>query len=188
MLFYVKKSLWLDLSVTLLLASLGYLGMQHFSLPLSFSLSPESCAQGFAGFLLIMAWTFLVQKGYAVARNPAYSESLTDTLAKEYSGTSISHAVAGGLTAAFGEELFFRGFIQGRWGILAGSVAFGLAHLGRKDIRVISYWSYIHGLLFGLTYHFTGNLAVPVIAHGLFDLGGVIYFQQRLRNKLSCKY
>jgi membrane protease YdiL (CAAX protease family) len=32
---------------------------------------------------------------------------------------------------------------------------------------------------------FTGNLAVPVITHGLFDLGGVIYFQQRLHNKPS---
>jgi membrane protease YdiL (CAAX protease family) len=185
MLFYVKKSLWLDLSVTILLGSLGYLGMQFFSLPFAFSLSVQSCAQGCVGFLLIMAWTFLVQKGYAIAKGRAYAETLTDALAKEYSGTSLFHAIAGGLTAAFGEELFFRGLIQGGGGLLAGSVAFGLAHVGKKDIRVVSYWSYIHGLLFGLTYHYTGNLAVPVIAHGLFDLGGVIYFQRRLGNKLS---
>jgi membrane protease YdiL (CAAX protease family) len=185
MLFYVKKSLGLDLTVTILLGSLGYSGMQYFSVPFRFSLSAESCVQGFASFLLIMSWTFLVQKGYAVAKGHEYAKNLTDALAKEYLGTSFFHAFFGGLTAAFGEELFFRGFIQGRWGLFAGSVAFGLAHLGKKDIRVISYWSYIHGLLFGLAYRFTGNLAVPVIAHGLFDLGGVIYFQQRLRNKPS---
>jgi membrane protease YdiL (CAAX protease family) len=183
MLFYAKKSLWLDLSVTIVLASLGYLGMKHFSIPFIFSLSARSCAQGFCAFLLIMAWTFLVQKGYAIAKGRKYAETLTDALAKEYSGTSRFHALAGGLTAAFGEELFFRGFIQGRWGLLAGSVAFGLAHLGKKDIRIISYWSYVHGLLFGLSYYSTGNLTVPVIAHGLFDLGGVVYFQQRMGNK-----
>jgi membrane protease YdiL (CAAX protease family) len=185
MLFYVKKSLWLDLTVTILLGSLGYLGMQHFSVPLRFSLSVRSCAQGFVTFLLIMSWTFLVQKSYAIAKGHEYAENLTDALAKEYLGTSFFHAVFGGLTAPLGEELFFRGFIQGQWGLIAGSVAFGLAHLGKKDIRIVSYWSYIHGLLFGLAYRFTENLAVPVIAHGLFDLGGVIYFQQRLRSKPS---
>jgi membrane protease YdiL (CAAX protease family) len=104
-------------------------------------------------------------------------------LAKEYLATSLFHAFFGGLTAAVGEEVFFRGFIQNRWGLVAVSFAFGLAHFGKKDIRIVSYWSYVHGLLFGLSYEVTNNLAVPVIAHGLFDLGGVIYFQQRLPNK-----
>jgi len=54
---------------------------------------------------------------------------------------------------------------------------------GKRDIRAIRYSSYVHGLLFGGSYQLTGNLVVPVIAHGLFDLGGVIYFQQRLRKK-----
>jgi membrane protease YdiL (CAAX protease family) len=185
MLFYVKKSLWLDLSVTLLLGSLGYIGIHYFSLPITFSVSPKSCGQGFLSFLLIMAWTFLVQKAYAVVKGHEYAEALTNSLTKEYLGTSLFHAVFGGLTAAFGEELFFRGFIQGQWGLIAGSLAFGLAHLGKKDIRIVSYWSYVHGLLFGVTYYLTGNLAVPVIAHGLFDLGGVIYFQRRLRKQRS---
>jgi membrane protease YdiL (CAAX protease family) len=66
-----------------------------------------------------------------------------------------------------------------------GSVTFGLAHFGKKDIRVVSYWSFIHGLLFGLSYQLTQNLAVPVIAHGLFDLGGVTYFQRLMRQRES---
>jgi len=110
MLFYVKKSLWLDLIVTILLGGLGYLGMQYFSVPFRFSLSAESCVQGFASFLLIMSWTFLVQKGYAVAKGQEYAKNLTDVLAKEYLGTSFFNAFFGGLTAALGEELFFRGF------------------------------------------------------------------------------
>jgi membrane protease YdiL (CAAX protease family) len=183
MLFYVKKSLGLDLSVTLFLGVVGYSGIVYFSLPVTFLFNLESCAAGVASFLVIMGWTFLVQKGYALIKGNAYAEALTDALAKEYLGTSLLHAFLGGLTAAVGEEVFFRGFIQNRWGLLAGALAFGLAHLGKKDIRIVSYWSYVHGLLFGGSYYLTGNLAVPVIAHGLFDLGGVVYFQQRLRKR-----
>lgn len=185
MLFYVKKSLWLDLTATMLLGGLGYWGMQHFSVPITLSLTLTSFLQGFLSFLLIMSWTFAVQKGYALVKGREYAENLTDVLAKEYVGTSLFHAVFGGLTAALGEEIFFRGFIQGKWGLIPGSIAFGIAHFGKRDIRIVSYWSYIHGLLFGLPYLFTGNLAVPMIAHGLFDLGGVVYFYQRLRNEPS---
>jgi membrane protease YdiL (CAAX protease family) len=70
-------------------------------------------------------------------------------------------------------------------GLVVGSVTFGLAHFGKKDIRVVSSWSFIHGFLFGLSYHFTRNLAVPVVAHGLFDLGGVVYFQRLMLNKTT---
>src|SRR5689334_5712201 len=128
MLFYVKKSLALDLTVTLLLGALGYFGIVYFSLPVAFWFSLKSCAAGFASFLIIMGWTFLVQKSYGFIKGNAYADSLTDALAKEYLGTSLIHAFLGGLTAAVGEEIFFRGFIQTRWGLLAGALAFGLAH------------------------------------------------------------
>ena len=185
MLFYVKKYLWLDLTVTLLLGGIGYWGIRYFSLPFNLALNWFSVLQGFGSFLLIAAWTFLVQKGYAIAKGNDYAEILTESLAKEYFGTSFAHAVAGGLTAALGEELFFRGFVQGKWGLVVGSVTFGLAHFGKKDIRVVSSWSFVHGFLFGLSYHFIRNLAVPVVAHGLFDLGGVVYFQRLMLNKTT---
>jgi membrane protease YdiL (CAAX protease family) len=183
MLFYVKKYLWLDLAVTLLLGGIGYWGIWHFSLPFNIALNQLTLLQGFVSFLLIAAWTFAVQKGYALLKGDEYAQNLTEALAKEYLGTSILHALLGALTAALGEELFFRGFIQGKWGLVAGSVTFGLAHFGKKDIRVVSYWSFIHGLLFGLSYEVTGNLFVPIIAHGLFDFGGVVYFQGLMREQ-----
>jgi membrane protease YdiL (CAAX protease family) len=182
MLFYAKKYLWLDLVVTVLLGGIGYWGVTSLAIPVPFALTPLSVLQGFAGFLVITLWTFAVQKGYAIVKGNAYAEAITTSLAKEYFSTSWMHAVAGGLTAALGEELFFRAFIQGQWGVIAGSVAFGILHVGGKDIRVVSYWSYVHGLLFGLSYSLTENFVVPVITHGLFDLGGVLYFQM-LRDK-----
>lgn len=185
MLFYVKKNLWLDLTVTLLLGGLGCFGIQYFSLPFDLLFTPIVAWQGFLSFLVIMAWTFLVQQGYALAKGRVYAKNLTEALAKEYAGSSTLNAIAAGLTAALGEELFFRGFIQQKWGLLVGSVLFGFAHYGKKDIRVVSHWSYIHGLLFGLSFRFTGNLLVPMLAHGLFDLGGVIYFRRISQEKTA---
>lgn len=84
-----------------------------------------------------------------------------------------------------GEELFFRGLIQGKWGVLAGAIAFGLGHIGKKEIRVISYWSFAHGFWLGLFYYYSGDLSVPMIAHGLFDLGGILYFRLIMEGKLT---
>lgn len=177
MLFYAKKYMWLDLLVMLLLGGIGYWGIRSFSISVPFEMTPLAVMQGVTGFLLIAMWTLAVQKGYALVKGQAYADAITESLAKEYFHTSWAHAVAGGLTAALGEEVFFRAFIQGQWGLLAGTVAFGLLHLGGKDIRVVSYWSYAHGLLFGLSYSLTDTFVVPVMNHGLFDLGGVLYFQ-----------
>jgi membrane protease YdiL (CAAX protease family) len=183
MLFYVKRHIGLDLAVTALLAGVGYLGIKVFDVPVSISLTPTAVVLGLASFGLLTAWTFFLQTSYAIFRGREYARALTESLGKEYAHASLALAVCGGLTAAFGEELLFRGFIQGQWGILAGAIAFGLAHIGKKDIRVISYWSFAHGFLLGLAYWYSGNLAVPMIAHGLFDLGGIMYFRLLMRRR-----
>jgi membrane protease YdiL (CAAX protease family) len=48
---------------------------------------------------------------------------------------------------------------------------------GKKDIRIISLWSVFQALYLGLFFLWSKNLLVPMIAHGLFDLGGMIYFR-----------
>jgi len=183
MLFYVKKYIWLDVAMTIFLAGIGYSGIRYYHLPITLLFTWVAIVQGVASFLVISGWTLLVQKGYALIKGEQYAKALTESLAVHYSGGSIVQAIAGGITAACGEELFFRGFIQGKWGITASTLVFGLAHFGGKDIRVVSCWSFAHGLLFGLSYRLTGNLLVPMMAHGLFDLGGVIYFQRMMKKE-----
>jgi membrane protease YdiL (CAAX protease family) len=177
MLFYVKKYIWLNLGVTVLLGGAGLFGISYFHVPVTISLTAYSILFGLGAAAVITVWTFTVQNGYALIRGQEYAKRLTESLAREYSGISLLQALLGGITAAFGEELFFRGFIQGHWGIVASTILFGLAHVGKKEIRVVSYWAFAHGLLFGLAYKFSGNLAVPMIGHGLFDLGGILYFR-----------
>ena len=73
--------------------------------------------------------------------------------------------------AAFGEELLFRGFLQGRLqGLLAALVQaalFGLAHAyqGATGILVTG----LLGLVFGLLYLRAKSLWPLVLAHGLID-------------------
>lgn len=54
---------------------------------------------------------------------------------------------------------------------------FGLAHFGKKDIRMLSCGPSGMDCSLDFLFGLTGNLLVPMMAHGLFDLGGVIYFQ-----------
>ena len=107
----------------------------------------------------------------------AFAEQLTASLAKEYASASSSQIVLGGITAACGEEIFFRGLAQQWLGLAPASVLFMVAHIGKKDIRVVSYWSLFQGLYLGLFFAVSKNLLVPMIAHGLFDMGGMVYFR-----------
>ena len=181
MLFYVKKYLFLDILVTCSLAGFAIAGIRYYNLSPDFSVTPRILTYGIVALVAVTGWTFLVQAGYALVKGKEYAEQLTASLAKEYASASLLQAVFGGIAAAFGEELFFRGFIQTRFGILAGTILFGLAHLGKKDIRVVSFWAYPQGLLFGIAYTLTGHVAVSMIAHGLFDIGGVLYFRRLMK-------
>lgn len=185
MLFYVKRYIWLDLTVTALLGGFGYYGIRVFSVPFNLSFQLVNIFYGTISFLILTTWTFLLQWGYAQIRGRPYAKQLTESLGKEYSEAGVFQAVFGGITAAFGEELFFRGFIQGKWGLLAGAIAFGVGHIGKKEIRIISYWAFAHGFWLGLFYYYSRDLLVPMIAHGLFDLGGILYLRLTMEGRLT---
>jgi membrane protease YdiL (CAAX protease family) len=178
MLFYVKRFLSLEIVVTLLLGGLGYWGIRRYHLPLILDISPRAIALGVSGSLWLAVWTLLVQSGYSVAKGRAYAQDLTASLARVYLGAGVAQIIFGGITAACGEELFFRGFLQQRFGIIAASLLFTLAHFGGKEIRVVSLWSIFQALYLGLFFAWSRNLLVPMIAHGLFDIGGMIYFRE----------
>ena len=74
-------------------------------------------------------------------------------------------AVGSGL----GEELFFRGFLQPRLGILLTSVVFALAHLNYGSVSEVVV-VFVLSLALGLAYRVTGNLWTPVAAHFTFNL------------------
>ncbi|MGE0405710.1 MAG: lysostaphin resistance A-like protein [Candidatus Korobacteraceae bacterium] len=178
MLFYVKRYLLLEIAVTLVLGGAAIWGIRAYEVSYSLEFSKRGVVLGFLGALWLGLWTGGVQQGYRVLKGQKYAEGLTSSLANQFENATPAQMLLGGLTAAFGEELFFRGFIQGAFGLVAGAVLFMIAHIGKQDIRIISYWSIFQGLYLGLFYLYSGNLLVPMLAHGLFDIGGMLYFRR----------
>jgi uncharacterized protein len=82
---------------------------------------------------------------------------------------------------AFGEELVFRGYLMDRiagllgrtargWAValLTASLVFGLSHF-QQGITGVSE-NFVDGLILGALYlRLGGNLAVPIVAHGVTD-------------------
>jgi membrane protease YdiL (CAAX protease family) len=178
MLFYAKRHAAFDLLVIFVLGGAGLWGIRAFAIPVHVAATPLALGLGAAGALLIAGWTVAVQQGYRIARGSAYAKALTASLARNFAEASWLQVVLGGVAAAIGEEVFFRGFVQSQWGVLAGAVAFMIAHIGGRDIRIIGYWSLAQGLLLGLLYQATGNLLVPMVAHALFDMGAMVHFRR----------
>lgn len=93
-------------------------------------------------------------------------EVLARRLAELLGPLSTSEVAILALASGIGEELFFRGALQPRLGLVATSLLFGVAHL--VPARPLVLWSLFAcgaGLLLGALFELTGNLVAPVVAH-----------------------
>ncbi|MGI6552258.1 MAG: CPBP family intramembrane glutamic endopeptidase [Bacillota bacterium] len=75
-----------------------------------------------------------------------------------------------GIGSALGEEILFRGVLQPLLGIFVSSFIFGLLHTGGKR----ALWGYGLaafgiGMVFAHIYQISGELLIPVIAHGVYN-------------------
>lgn len=104
------------------------------------------------------------------------------------------------LAAGLGEEVFFRGFIQGGlqqlfpdhglalampWegpalAIVIGGIFFGLAHPLSPSYIVLTM---LLGIYLGVLFYGTGNLLIPIVAHTAYDFIALVYlaYVRRLR-------
>ncbi|MBN2022642.1 MAG: CPBP family intramembrane metalloprotease [Pirellulales bacterium] len=93
--------------------------------------------------------------------------------------------------AGVGEELLFRGLVQGgiaHWiggsqgtwiGLLVGSVVFGMVH---PITRTYALLAGLIGLYLGGLWLATGNLVAPIAAHAVYDFLALVYLA-RLRRR-----
>jgi membrane protease YdiL (CAAX protease family) len=90
--------------------------------------------------------------------------------------------------AGFGEELFFRAFLQaglGDWlgvwvGLVAASVVFGLLHAITPTYALLAS---VVGAYLGWLWLASDNLLLPVLAHALYDFIALVYLMRWLEAK-----
>ncbi|MGQ9589786.1 MAG: lysostaphin resistance A-like protein [Planctomycetota bacterium] len=78
--------------------------------------------------------------------------------------------------AGVGEEILFRGVVQQILGLYAASAVFGLLHFLTPTYFVLVT---AMGLYFGWLQDSTGNLAVPIVVHWLYDAFAIALLRRR---------
>lgn len=94
------------------------------------------------------------------------------------------------LFAGLGEELIFRGWLQGVliaktnvWmGILLSSLIFGLVHYISTDYAI---YAFITGIYLGLIYQVSDNLFIVMMIHAVYDFAALVYLVRKGGNALS---
>jgi len=116
---------------------------------------------------------------------------MTQMIAPLFRAATIGEMAMISCVAGIGEEAFFRGIVQRGLATLLGTpdnlargdlatilaifaaaVLFGLAH---PLSRIYVILTAILGVYLGILFALTGNLVVPMVAHGLYDFVAVVY-------------
>ena len=92
---------------------------------------------------------------------------------------AIAASLALGAVAGLGEEMLFRGIMQyelaDRFGdalaLGSTSIIFGLLHAVTPMYALLAT---LASLYFGYLYEMSGNLAVPIVTHGVYDFGALM--------------
>lgn len=132
--------------------------------------SPQAAERGvrlgFDLFVGVAAGGAVVAVSHLVTRHTGWGEALARALASSLGALSLPDALLLALASGLGEELFFRGALQPRVGLVLASLLFGCVHfVPRRDFLPWTGFAVVAGFLFGALFQWTGNLVAPVAAH-----------------------
>ena len=124
-----------------------------------------------AGLLLVALSRFAENHFESVAK-------LTRGFADMLGSFSVRDSLVVALASSIGEEIFFRGFLQGWLGIWWASALFALLHIG-PDRRFASWpiLAFMASLIFGGLLEHTGTVLAPIVAHGLVNFVNLRHIQ-----------
>ena len=123
-------------------------------------------------------YTLLHVPGAPLRRIEATLDSVLRPL---FADATIGDLLVLAAAAGIGEELLFRGVVQGAaaralgptLGVVVGAVLFGVAHAVTGAYAVLAG---LVGAYLGALALANGNLIVPIIAHALYDFGALVYW------------
>ncbi|WP_273836311.1 type II CAAX endopeptidase family protein [Halococcus sp. PRR34] len=145
-----------------------------------------------SGYVLVFALVFALL--LIVVNLGVPTASRTDQAALQDPGTLIWLVPLSLLVIGPGEELLFRGIIQGRLresfgpvgAIILASATFAPAHIlaltgSPQALAATISLLFVPALVFGVTYELTDNLVVPSIIHGAYNatIFGIVYIGLR---------
>ncbi len=111
------------------------------------------------GLAVVLVWAYL-------ARVTSYLREFEESLAAHFRGMALAGTAWLALASAVGEELLFRGGVQGSFGLWLASAAFALVHVPlRREIALWPVFAFSVGLLLGWIYDRNGSLAAPIAGH-----------------------
>jgi len=146
------------------LGGLLWLGWQSGALELSLlfdrSTALADLALGVAGGAVLLGTWELMRRVLPGA--VALEDRLRETIGPIRRDEAIGLAVVSGV----GEEVFFRGAVQGAWGFLLATALFAVLHSGPgREFRLWTLFAAVAGALLGGLMWWRGGLLAPIVAH-----------------------
>ena len=103
---------------------------------------------------------------FLTATGTNWGKTLSAELAAALGPLGLKRALLLAVASGFAEEMFFRGALQPRVGLIVASVLFAAAHfLPRRALLPWTAFALIAGFLLGGLFAWTGNLIAPITAH-----------------------
>ena len=142
-----------------------------FYFNLNYKIAPESWYQIGEAILLGIATTIVV---WWLSYIPIF-KSIEGEFKEILVGSSIIDYFLLSLSSAVGEELFFRGLIQYRYGILISSCLFACVHIPTKPTLIgWPLFALLMGLWLGFIFKIKLNISYPIIIHFIVNFIGMI--------------
>lgn len=105
-----------------------------------------------------------------VTRFTQWGGDLARAMAEALGPLSTPDAVLLACASGLAEEMFFRGALQPRVGLVLATLLFGIVHfVPRRDFLPWTGFALCAGFVFGALYDVTGNLLAPVVAHAVVN-------------------
>lgn len=99
-----------------------------------------------------------------------WGENLARAMAQALGPISTPNCILLACASGLAEEMFFRGALQPRVGIVLACLLFGVVHfVPRREFLPWTGFALIVGFAFGALYDATGNLIAPVAAHAVIN-------------------